>query len=301
MVQTVAFGVGLCHLHRGGGDVPALHIFRAALGRVQGKGAGVGEAVQHPAAFGETRHSQAVELLIQEKAGLLAVFHVYLIGDPVFADLRQGRIRDRQARQGIPALALLQPLQLPDGQVVALIEPADALPVLLQHLRQKGKQQIFDPLDPHGESLRHQKVGKAVHRQAGEAVRLTENEAAAVRLPVHDSLAVVPGVLDPPLPEGGVKAVVGVAGEDAHPDLAVLAEKAGAQVPALAADHVHQTAVGAVPLQADHFALVDPGMAGGDPVGPLGGNDAFGITAFDLHGFLQDFFCDFTISGEKIQ
>ena len=70
----------------------------------------------------------------------------------------------------------------------------------------------------------------------------------------------------------------------------MFAEKAGAQIPSLAADDVHQPSVGAVPLPADQLTLVDPGMAGGDPVGPLGGNDAFGIAAFDLHDSLQDFF-----------
>ena len=284
VLQAVAAGVVLRHLHRGGGNIPALHILRAALRRVQGKGAGVGEAVQHPATPGKPRHGLAVELLIQEEAGLLAVLHVHLVIDAVFADLHQGALRRGEPGQGIPALALLQPLQLPDGHVVALEEAADLLPVLPQNLHQEGEKQIFDALDPHREGLRHQNIAKAIHRQAGEAVRLPEDQPAAVRLPVHHRLAVAPGVLDAPPPEGRVEAVVCVAGEQPDADLALLAEKAGAQVAPLAADGVHQGAVGGLSLPAHHLALVDPGVSGLDPVRPLGGDDIFRITAFALHG-----------------
>ena len=50
-----------------------------AKGGVQSKAAGVGEAVQHPAALRKPGHPAAVELLVEEKARLLAVFDIYQV------------------------------------------------------------------------------------------------------------------------------------------------------------------------------------------------------------------------------
>ena len=89
-----------------------------------------------------------------------------------------------------------------------------------------------------------------VHRQAGEGVRLTENDAAGVQVRrVHDGFAILPFPLELPVPEGGVKAVIGVAGDEPHPNFGALREEAGPQIPPLFADNVHQTAVGGLALR----------------------------------------------------
>ena len=90
-----------------------------APGGVQGKGTGVGEAVQHRPPPGQPRHRQPVVLLVQEEAGFLPVLHVHQIADAVFRDLRHSRVRRCFAGKREPALALGQPFLFPQGDVIA--------------------------------------------------------------------------------------------------------------------------------------------------------------------------------------
>ena len=234
----------------------------APQGGVEGKGAGVGEAVQHRPPLSQPGHRLAVVLLVQEKAGLLAVFHVHGVPHAVFHDLRQGRGRGLLAGQGEPALVLLQSLLFPQLHVVALVDAGDGLAVGAQHLYQHGQQLSLDLLHAVGEHLHREQIVEPVHRQAREAVRLAEDDAAAVQVlrPQH-GLAVLPGPAELALPEGVVKAVVGVAGEEPHPDFGVLGQKAGAQVASLAAEHIHQGAVFHGAGLVGDFLAVDPGMS----------------------------------------
>ena len=184
----------------------------------------MGKAVQYPAALGKTCHRPAVVFLIEEKAGLLPVFHIDRIIDAVFADLGDGALRRCLTGKRIPASPLLQPFETADGSVVALKDAGDALPVFTQHLNEQREDQILEPLHPDGERLCHKDVGEPVHREAGETVRLAEDHAAAAQvLRIQHRLAVVPGILDAPPPKGFVKAVVCVAGDKAQTDLALAA------------------------------------------------------------------------------
>ena len=82
--------------------------------------------------------------------------------------------------------------------------------------------------------------------------------------------------MNPALPEGLVKPVVGVAGDQAQADFALAADEAGAQVLALLADRIRQSAVFAVALLPENLAFVNPGMALLHPAGAFGGDDESG-------------------------
>ena len=115
----------------------------------------MGEAVQHPAAFGKPGHRQAVIFLVQEKAGFLPVFHVHAVNDAVFADFRDCAVRGRLPGKREPALVLLHALQGTDGHVVSLVYAPDLLPVLPEHLNQQRKQHGLDFFHAHGQGLGH--------------------------------------------------------------------------------------------------------------------------------------------------
>ena len=251
----------LAHIH--GGDV-----LRPAVGGVEGKAPGVGEAVQHPPPPGQTGHRPAVIFLVQEKPGFLAVFKVYVVKNTVFTDGGMGGLRRRLPGEREPALALRQALPGAEGGVVSLIDAPDLLPVLPQHVCQQRENHILPLLHAVGEGLGYQGVVEAVHSEAGELVGLAEDEAAAVELLRGQyRLSIGPGILDPPPPEGGVKLVVGVAAEEPDADLAGQAQQAGAQVAAPAAADIHQRAVfRCVAGELGDLLGVDPGMAGGDAV-----------------------------------
>ena len=89
-----------------------------------------------------------------------------------------------------------------------------------QELRQGRQQEVLDALHAHGEHLDGQDVVELVHGEPRKGIRLPKDDAAGVQvLRVHDALAVVPGPLELPPPEGLVEPVVGVAGDQPHPDL----------------------------------------------------------------------------------
>ncbi len=257
-------------------------MLRPALRRVEGEGAGVRKAVEHPAALGKLCHRETVIFLIEEEAGLLTVLYVHGIVYPVLTNLRQRALRRGQSGQRKPALPLFHALEGANGDVVSLVQAANFLPVLAQQLHQRGKQRGFYLFHPHREGLRHQQIVELIHRESREAVGLTEDHAAAVELVPHDRLAVVPGVAQAAAPEGLVKAVIGVAGEQADADLALFAEKARAEIAPLLAHRVHQRAVLAG-LAAAHVALIDPGVPLAHPAGALFGDGDFRKGSFCFH------------------
>ena len=103
----------------------------------------MGEAVQHGFSRRQTAHRPPVVFLVQKEAGFLAVFHVHQIFDPVFRDLHHGTLRRRFAGENIPALALGQPLLVPEGHIVPQKYAPDGLTVLPQNIRQSGQQRIL--------------------------------------------------------------------------------------------------------------------------------------------------------------
>ena len=282
--QTVACRIGPGHLHGGLRYVYCGDVGRTAQRGVQGKGSGVGKAVQHRLAPGQSGHRPAVVLLVQEEAGLLAVFHVYQVLHAVFRDLRDGRVRGLLAGKMVPSLPLGQTLLFPQGHVIAQKHAPDGLPVLPQDADQQGQQKVLNVFHAHREDLHAQKVVELVHGQARESVRLAEDDPAGVQIRrVHDGLAVVPGPAELPLPKGLVEAVVGVSGEQTDPDLGVFGEKAGAQIPAFFAHHVHQAAVIGGTFRADDLRVIDPGVTPENGGLRLGSHGVAGITAGCFH------------------
>ena len=282
--EAVARRVGPGHLHRGLGHIHSGDVLRASQSGVQSEGPGVGEAVQHGLSPGKTPHRPAVVLLIQKEPGLLAVLHVHQIPNAVLRDFRHRRRRRRLAGQGVPALALDQPLLFPQGDIVPQEDAPDGKAVGAQDLRQRRQQEVLDALHAHGEHLDGQKVVELVHGEPRKGIRLPEDDAAGVQvLRGHDALAVVPGPLELPPPEGLVEPVVGVAGDQPHPDLRPLRQKARAQIPALFADHVHQAAVFRLALRVCDLRVVHPGVAPENGCLRLGRDGVPGIIPLCFH------------------
>ena len=272
-----AFHGKLRHVHR-------RHMLCAAFGRVEGKGAGVGEAVQHRPPLGQPRHRLPVVFLIQKEACFLAVDEVHPIADAVFHDVRPRESRLRLVRQGKPALALRQTLFFPQGGVIAQVDTGNVLPVRPQHLHQNGQQPRLYALHAQAHHLRHQHGAEAIHRQPREAVRLPEDHPTAEQVfRLHHRFAVVPRVLHPPLPEGIVEAVVGVAGEQAAADEGAAVIKGRAEIRALAADHIGQPAVLHGAHKRRHLGGVYPRMSRRQCPLPLWGDAHLRVRSFSLH------------------
>ena len=251
---------------------------------VQREGTCVGEAVQHRFPCGQTAHRPAVVLLIQKETGFLPVFHVHQISDPVFHNLHHRAVRRRFAGEGVPPLALGQTFLVPEGHIVPQEHAPDGLAVLPENVHQSGQQEILQALHPHGQHLHAEEVVELVHRQAGEGVGFPEDDAAGVQIRRgHNGLPIRPRPLQLPPPESRVKAVVGIPGNEPHPDLGLLGEEAGAEIAALFADHIHQTAVAGFTLRIQNLRIVHPRMSpqnGGLRLGRYGVN---GIAPLHFH------------------
>ena len=249
----------------------------------------MGEAVQHRPATGQLGHRLPVVLLIQKEAGFLPVFKVHGVADAVFLNIHRCKVRSLFTAHGMPSFALFHALQSPDGHIVALIYTHHVLSVGAQHLQQQGEQLLLDEFHAQTQHLRHQHTLEPVHRQAGEAVGLSEDHpAAAAILRPHDGLAIVPCVLDAPPPEGPVEPVVGVPGQHPYPDAGAAVEKAAAQPAAPAAHHVHQVAVGGLSVghgaaESRDLPLVDPGVSAHQSGLPLGGDGDLRIGTLGFH------------------
>ena len=292
--QAVAFGVALGHGNGIGADVGSGDPGGPALGSVQRKAAGMGEAVQHRVACCQPCHGPAVVLLVQEKAGFLAVLKVHMVEHAVLADLGLGAGGVGLAGQVEPALVLLQPFLGAQGLVVALVDAGNGLAVGPQHLGQQGEQHRLELFHAHAEGLGDQDIVEAVHGQAGKLVGLAKDHPAGGQVGgLQHGLAVGPGVLHPAAPESGVKGVVGVAADEPHPDLAVQRHEAGAQVRPLGADHIGQGAVFGFGVRGvEDVVLVHPGVAAHQQALGVFVDGVYRISAF-FHGDLLG--CSFQI------
>ena len=180
--------------------------------RVDGKAARMAAQVQHRPPGGIWPQMAAVFLLVEEVAGLLAVFDVYGHEGVVLTDdeLRRNRAVDA-------ALALLHALLFAHGKVVALINALRP-----EHLGQNGENIIPHALHTERDDLERQTVAEFVHRQAGQAIRLAENDAACVRK--TQCLPVFPCRTDAALPEGAVDGLAALARDEPHRDLGAAVE-----------------------------------------------------------------------------
>ena len=108
---------------------------------VETEGAGVREAVKDICAGAESADGPAVLLLIEEEAGLLAVFHVDIIADSVFRDEDVGI-----ERFGEESLRPLESFLLADLCVTPLIDAADIDPVLRKHFHERLENKPLEPI-----------------------------------------------------------------------------------------------------------------------------------------------------------
>ena len=163
-----------------------------------------------------------------------------------------------------------------------LIQGVDGGVEFLSQDADEGREEdISDVLHAQRQYLRYQYVLKTIHRQAGEAVRFSEDQAAAAKIRFsHDGATVGYGVAKPPLPKERIKAVVGVAGQDADADLGMTVIESRAQIFVLGGVHVHQPAVGGSGADTEDFVGVDPGVAAAESLLSLGGYMGAGICSF---------------------
>ena len=285
VLKAVARRVRARHFDGALGHVHRRHVLCAAFSGVERERARVREAVEHALAVREVRDGEAIELLVEEKARLLPVFDIHTVENAVLANFSDGALGRFFAGEGKPTLVLRQALLFAKHDIVALKKAVDRLAVLLQHLDNEGEEHVLDLFHAERERLRDEKIFKPVDRQAGEGVRLAEDQAAAAGLPVHDRLAVVPGVAYAPPPEIFIKAVVRVARDNAHAELTESAQKARAEIFALFRHHVDERTVFALALVrlAGDVGVVHPGVAALEPARALGGDGQDRIVACSFH------------------
>ena len=187
------------------------------------------EAVQHARALAQGRDGGAVFLLIEEEAGLLAIFHVHDEAQAVFYHVdRVGHLAIEQAGR------LLQALQAAHRHVAAL---PDAFG--MHDLGQVAHNRLLPLLNAQAQRLHDQVVAELVHDQAGQKVALGKDQAAAGR--VAEQLAVVPGLLHAAAEEGLIHRLV-VRGQHAQGNLALGVVKRPAQVGVVTGNDVHHVA-----------------------------------------------------------
>ncbi len=276
--------------------VNTAHVGGPARGGVHAKGPHVTEAVQHAAAVSKLAHGAAVVLLVKEEARLLAVLKVKREREAV---LVHQHVRVQCLGSVPPALVERQALLLARRGIVALVDAAHVLAVGAQHVQQHGVERRAQALHAHGAYLRNQRLLVAVNHQAGKAVGLAEEHAAAVGVggvpagaggaSAHGGHAVVPRPRELAMPKRLVNAVVGVACHDAHANLALLREQACTLPRAVFLKHVHHAAVGCRlaagrgGLEAQNLALKHPRVSRGKRFGRLARNDGLRIGPELLH------------------
>jgi len=229
----------------------------------------MGEAVQNPSPRSQPGRGGPVILLVQEETRLLSGKIIHIVGDPVLAD--------QHVPVGFPGQALpmekphegLHPLFPAQGGIAALIDRADLLPLVAQQSHQMGQEHI--PAHRHAQAvdLHGQHILKPVHRDAGKAVRLPEQEPAAGEILPHDRTPVIQRIPEAAGPEGLVQLIVGVSGDDAHEDLAAAVIKAGSQVLPFSGIDVRGLPV-RTPLPGNSFFGIHPGVSSSQALFRLG-------------------------------
>ena len=156
------------------GSIHAQHLFCPGKACIQGKGTGMGKAVQHLRVFRQALDSQTVVFLIQEEAGLLAVFDIHLVADAVFHNLHLGvKLRSDET------FSLLHTFFFALFGIASLVDAADDHAVLRQHFLDEAHQVLFHPVNTQRQGLNHDHIGKLVHHKSRQEICLTENQAAA--------------------------------------------------------------------------------------------------------------------------
>ena len=143
------------------------------------------EAVQDPGTSAEAVDGPAVVFLVQEKAGLLTVFHVHDIADAVLDDLHFGV-------EGFCEKALLtgHSLELAHFGIAALIDSPHRDAVFAQCGDQSRQQISLEAVDAEREGFHDKDILIFVDRKTRQEIRLAEDQPAAGG--VDDFPAVIP-------------------------------------------------------------------------------------------------------------
>ena len=212
VLQVIAHRIGPGLLHRVGGDIQSRHLGCSGIAGIQGKGSHMGKAVQHPLSMAESLHGQTVELLIQEKAGLLAFGNIDQIADAVLCDLHiRVKLRPDEAFMGLHALFL------PDRRLRALIDAPDLYPVFRQGCLQLVQNHELQAVDAQRQGFHHQDILILIHHQARQPVCLPEDHPAGGG--VDDLLSVIPGISYPLSDKLFIDGLFPAAGKHPDPDL----------------------------------------------------------------------------------
>ena len=159
--------------------------------RVQGKTAGMREAVENFLASCHIAYEHTVGFLIQEIACLLAVFNIHVQLQAVFTD---HRLRFEICRF-IEAFVLFKAFLLSCGNVIALINPVNLNSFLCEHFPQK----VIDHLSAHFKAgaadLGDQDVIVKIDDQSGQKIRFRKNQPAVGEIVRIGGFAEFPGSL----------------------------------------------------------------------------------------------------------
>ena len=145
-------GLVYCQLR----GVHAQHMCGPCQTGVEGKGPGVGKAVQHLLwldAAAEILDSQPVVFLVQEEAGFLAVLHIHHIPDSIFKDFHLG-VKCISHESLMALHSLLQT----DLGIAALVDAADGNPVLRHDLSELVHNDRLQSVDSQGQGFHHQHI-----------------------------------------------------------------------------------------------------------------------------------------------
>ena len=235
------------------------------------------EAVEHAHPGREPGDGAAVVLLVEEEAGLLPCGEVHRVLHAVFGDDGARIARVRQAL--VPAGNRLQTLLGAKRRLAALVYPAYRDAHVRKLRGERGVERVLALFHAVGHYLRDQHVLKPVHRHAGQAVGLAEDEAAGVEVAAHHRAAVLQRVLDAAGEKRLVIAVVGVLAEHAHGYLAAGAVYARAEPRALLREHVGYAAGRKLAGGAAYLLGVDPGVPSAQRALGLGADSDAGVSS----------------------
>ena len=130
----------------------------------------MGKAVQYLFVGAESVNCLSVVFLVQEKSGLLSVFHIHDVTDTIFCDFNL--CGERVADEAFEAFhAFLQAYLC----IAALIDTTDHDTILCQHLFHKRKDRRLQTVDPKRQGFHHQHVGELVHHNARQEIGLPED------------------------------------------------------------------------------------------------------------------------------
>ena len=262
-----------------------LHCLRTDINRGNARSAALG---------GNLGNRLTVILLVEEEAGLLAVFYINRIFDAVFDNLGSHSAGFGAQIGSKPVLALLHALQQADSYVVALVQATDFLSHLAQNFNQQFKQHLLAHFNTQGQGLRYQQIIIAVYGQSGEHIRFAENQTAAVKITLaHNRQAVIQRIAQTTLPKGLVKLIISISGNNAHTDFGMVVHKTGAQILALGRYYIHQITVGIIAFNFSYLFTEHPGMTAACGTLSLRGYEKFCIFT---HILPHDFKISFSLS-----